>query len=36
MDKMGPSSFECACKVTLPMKKDGNMRFYGDSQPFNM
>jgi hypothetical protein len=29
---LGKNSLEYTCSVTLLMKKDGNKRFYGDSQ----
>ncbi len=36
LGKMRPSNSEYACRVTLPVKKDGNMRFYGDYRPLNL
>ncbi len=35
LGKMGPSNSEYACHVTLPIKKDGSRRFYGDYRPLN-
>ncbi len=35
LGKMKPSSFEYACRVTLPVKKDGSRRFYDDYRPLN-
>ncbi len=32
---MKASSLEYACKVTLPIKKDGSMRFCGGYMPLN-
>jgi len=32
---MRPNNSEYACRVTLPVKKDGNMCFYGDYRPLN-
>jgi hypothetical protein len=34
--KMKPSNSEYACRVTLPVKRDGSRRFYGDYQPLNL
>jgi hypothetical protein len=34
--KMCKSSSEYACKVTLPMKKDGNIKFCGDYKLLNV
>ncbi len=35
LGKMRPSNSEYACRVTLPVKKDGSRRFCGDYQPLN-
>jgi len=35
LGKMRPNSSEYACRVTLPVKKDGSRRFYGDYRPLN-
>jgi hypothetical protein len=36
LGKMRPSNSEYACCVTLPVKRDGSRRFYGDYRPLNM
>jgi len=36
LGKMRPSDSEYAYRVTLLVKKDGSMRFYGDYRPLNM
>ncbi len=36
LGKMRPSDSEYACRVTLPVKKDGSMRFCGDCRPLNL
>jgi hypothetical protein len=36
LGKMKPRNFEYACRVTLPIKRDGSRRFCGDYQPLNM
>ncbi len=36
LGKMRASDFAYACRVTLPVKKDGSKRFCGDYQPFNL
>lgn len=33
LGKMRKSAFEYACRVTLPIKKDGSQRFCGDYRP---
>jgi len=35
LGKMKPSNFEYACRVILPVKKDGSRHFCGDYRPFN-
>jgi len=35
LGKMKPSNSEYACRVTLPVKKDGSRRFCGDYWPLN-
>jgi hypothetical protein len=35
LGKTRPSSSKYACRVTLPIKKDGNRCFCGDYRPFN-
>ncbi len=35
LGKMRPSSSEYACRVTLPVKKDGSRHFCGDYRPIN-
>jgi hypothetical protein len=35
LGKMKPSNSEYACRVTLPVKKDGSKRFCGDYWPLN-
>ncbi len=36
LGKMKSSDFAYACRVTLPVKKDGSRRFYGDYRPLNL
>jgi len=35
LGKMRPNNSTYACRVTLPVKKDGSRRFYGDYRPLN-
>jgi hypothetical protein len=35
LGKMRPSNSEYACRITLPVKKDGSRRFCGDYMPLN-
>jgi hypothetical protein len=36
LGKMKPSDLEYACRVTLPVKKDGSRQFCGDYRPLNL
>jgi predicted aspartyl protease len=36
LGKMRPSNSAYACRVTLPVKRDGSRRFYGDYRPLNL
>ncbi len=36
LNKMKLSTLDYACKITLPMKKDGSHQFCGDYKPLNM
>jgi hypothetical protein len=36
LGKMKPSDFEYACRVTLPVKKDGSRQFCGNYRPLNL
>jgi len=36
LGKMKPSDSEYTCRVTLPAKRDGSRRFYGDYRPLNL
>jgi len=34
--QMKLNNFKYACHVTMPIKRDGSGRFYGNSRPLNM
>jgi hypothetical protein len=36
LGKMKPNNSKYACRVTLPIKRDGSRCFYGDYRPLNM
>jgi len=36
LGKIKLNSFEYACRITLPIKKDGNCHFYGDYRLINL
>jgi hypothetical protein len=36
LGKMKPNSYKYVCRVTLPVKKDGNHQSYGDYKPLNL
>ncbi len=36
LGKMKPSNSEYACRVTLPVKRDGSRHFCGDYRPLNL
>ncbi len=35
LGKMKPNNSKYACRVTLPVKKDGSRHFYGDYRPLH-